>query len=271
MKKRLLILGIVVALVAVLVVPMAVSAAGPTTTGTLSIPGTVTATTAPIITTPIYAGSTSVSGTAPAGSTITVTIPGVVGSPFTTTATGGTWSITVPAPGLAPGASISVTAQLSPNVTSTPVSYTVPAATASLTVPSGFAWNGGTYVNSTTLGVGYNKGSATAGSVVSAGNNTWTLSVADTNQSTYTGHMTTGGPPATGDLAAAIQVDMSPIITDTTDDTISHYASELAGTGGYGQGIGTFNIPFNAGQTLAASDPAGSYSITINYVLAPNY
>jgi len=78
-------------------------------------------------------------------------------------------------------------------------------------------------------------------------------------------------PPATGDLAAAIQVDMSPIITDTTDDTISHYASELAGTGGYGQGIGTFNIPFNAGQTLAASDPAGSYSITINYVLAPNY
>jgi len=275
MKKRLLILGIVVALVAALVVPMAVSAAGPPTTGTLSVPGTVTATTAPSITTPIYAGTTTVSGTAPAGSTVTVTIPGVVGSPFTTTATGGgTWSITVPAPGLVPGDSISVTAQLSPNVTSTPASYTVPAATASLTVPSGFAWIVGgssSSINSTTLGVGYNEGSATAGSVVSAGNNTWTLSVADANQSTYTGHMTTGGPPATGDLAAAIQVDMSPIITDTTADTISHYASELAGTGGYGQGIGIFNIPFNAGQTLAASDPAGSYSITINYVLAPNY
>jgi len=276
MKKRLLILGIVVALVAALVVPMAVSAAGPTTTGTLSVPGTVTATTAPIITTPIYAGTTTVSGTAPAGSTITVTIPGVVGSPFTTTATGGgTWSITVPA--LSPSDSISVTAQLSPNVTSTPASYTVPAATASLTVPSNFAWIVGgssSSINSTTLGVGYNEGSATAGSVVSAGNNTWTLSVADANQSTYTGHMTTGAP-ATGDLAAAIQVDMSPIIIDTPADTIAHYASELAGTSTtgnvYGQGIGTFNIPFYAGQTLAASDPAGSYSITINYVLAPAY
>jgi len=270
MKKRLLILGIVVALVAVLVVPMAVSAAGPPTTGTLSVPGTVTASSTPTITTPIYAGATTVSGTSTAGTGAIISVSINGGTPITTTVSaGGTWTVTVPA--LSPGDSISVTAQLSPDVTSTPAPYTVPAATASLTVPSAFAWTGGTKINSTTLGVGYNEGSATAGSVVSAGNNTWTLSVADANQSTYTGHMTTGGSPATGDLAAAIQVDMSPIITDTPDDTIPHYASELAGSTGYGHGIGTFNIPFNAGQTLAASDPAGSYSITINYILAPNY
>ncbi len=105
MKKKLFIMGMVVALVAVLVVPLAVSASPPS----VVISGSLTATTPPSYTTPLYDGATSVSGTSTPGAAITVTVNG---TPYNTTADGsGNWTVSPISPAMSTGNTISVIAQ----------------------------------------------------------------------------------------------------------------------------------------------------------------
>jgi YVTN family beta-propeller protein len=85
------------------------------------IMSSATRTTAPVITTPVYAGSTSVSGTATAGARVVLTYNGV--RQAAVTATGGTWTVTVLA--LTTTDTLSSTAWVSPNRMSAPVTATV--------------------------------------------------------------------------------------------------------------------------------------------------
>jgi len=264
MRIKLLILGIVVALVATLVVPLAVSASPPG----ITITGSLTATTPPSYTTPLYVGDTSMGGTATPGANITVTVNG---TPYYAIANAitGNWTVSIPA--LTSGATVSVTAQASHDVNSTPVTTAVAVDFASLTVPSGFVWtsNGGAFE------VGTNTGSAATAGTVTSGNDSWTLSVADNNTSVPVteGYMTSGGG-YTVPLGSPIQVGM----TAGTVGTISNYQGEIQNNpvgsnpnyGLYqGQGTVTDSIPLCASQVASANDAAGSYSITLNYTLSP--
>jgi len=283
MRKKILILGIVVALVAALVVPMAVSAAVPTTTG-IQVTGIVMKTGSPIITQP-YGSDTSISGTAAhdgAGANISVTVTtGTAGSgpangTYITIAdvTSGAWSVSLGPNALVSGNAISVIAQLNPEVNSSAATTTVGANTATLTPPSNFGWG---VTPSSALAVGANKGSAaTQGSVVSAGDS-WNLNVLDSNTSNVNteGFMTSGGG-YTLPLADAIQFDIAAITTlgGVSGDNIANYVRELAGTSNpagnvYGQATGTFTIPLYGFQEVLVNDGPGSYTITLNYILSP--
>ena len=281
MRKKILILGIVVALVAALVVPMAVSAAVPTTTG-IQVTGIVMKTGSPIITQP-YGSDTSISGTAAhdgTGANISVTVTtGTAGSgpangTYTTIAnvTTGAWSVSLGSNALVSGNAISVIAQLNPDVNSSAATTTVGANTATLTPPSNFGWGD---APSSALVVGDNKGSAaTQGSVVSAGD-PWNLNVQDSNTSTVNteGFMTSGGG-YTLPLADEIQFDIAAISSSNSTDTIANYVSKLAGTSNpagnvYGQATGTFTIPLYGFQEVLVNDGPGSYTITLNYILSP--
>ena len=85
------------------------------------IMSSATRTAAPVITTPVYAGATSVSGTAAVGASVVLTYNAV--RQAAVTATGGAW--TVPVPALATTDTLSVTAWLSPDRMSAPVTATV--------------------------------------------------------------------------------------------------------------------------------------------------
>ena len=281
MRKKILILGIVVALVAALVVPMAVSAAVPTTTG-IQVTGIVMKTGSPIITQP-YGSDTSISGTAAhdgAGANISVTVTtGTAGSgpangTYITIAdvTSGAWSVSLGPNALVSGNAISVIAQLNPDVNSSAATTTVGANTATLTPPSNFGWG---VTPSSALAVGANKGSAaTQGSVVSAGDS-WNLNVLDSNTSNVNteGFMTSGGG-YTLPLADEIQFDIAAISSSNSTDTIANYVSKLVGTSNpagnvYGQATGTFTIPLYGFQEVLVNDGPGSYTITLNYILSP--
>jgi len=281
MRKKILILGIVVALVAALVVPMAVSAAVPTTTG-IQVTGIVMKTGSPIITQP-YGSDTSISGTAAhdgAGANISVTVTtGTAGSgpangTYITIAdvTSGAWSVSLGPNALVSGNAISVIAQLNPDVNSSAATTTVGANTATLTPPSNFGWG---VTPSSALVVGANKGSAaTQGSVVSAGDS-WNLNVLDSNTSNVNteGFMTSGGG-YTLPLADEIQFDIAAISSSNSTDTIANYVSKLVGTSNpagnvYGQATGTFTIPLYGFQEVLVNDGPGSYTITLNYILSP--
>jgi hypothetical protein len=126
--------------------------------------------------------------------------------------------------------------------------------------------NAPTVATFTTFAVGDNSGSATAGSVVTSGTNSWTLTVADA-KSNNNGKMTVGGT----DDAGAIKLT-DPLLVGITSGsvgTISSYESALQAAGGYGAN-GTFSIPLFFKQTIVTGDPAGSYKITLTYTLTPS-
>lgn len=179
--------------------------------------------------------------------------------PYPVTASGTNWTVSSISPVLAGGNYIDVTAQLDPNGVSADANATVTATSATLNVPSAFGW-------SVTFQVGPNTGSATDGSVVSVGD-TWTLTVADANQSTGTGYMMKGSTQ----LANPIQVDKAAISGDTPGDTIANYNTELSGITGYGQATGTYVLPLHVRQKVVSTDIGGTYSITLNYTITPTY
>lgn len=266
MKKKLFILGIVIALVAVLVVPMAVDASGTPVINTAVISGSVTQTATPTINTStnIYAGGTSLSGTDTAtGATITVTTSPVGSGPYTATVSGGTWTVSGMT-AFTSGETISVIAYLSPDTNSTAATATVAAATIiSFTPPTSFTW-------SPAFGVVANTGHATPGSIVSGGD-TWNLGVSDATGD----YMETSGSVALHD---AIQVGYTAPSAGTAAGTVTGaYQTALDGASGYGdsspayQGQDTFSIPLYAYQYVEKTDVTGSYSITLNYTLTPNF
>ncbi len=264
MKRKILILGIVVAMVAALVVPLAVAADGATTTGVV-ITGGVTQTATPTINTPtqIYVGATEIKGTSVASANITLTVSGTGGATYTTTADGsGNWDVTsITALIISNG--ISVIAQKDPNTNSAAATATVATPFASITAPTSFSW-------SPAFGVGGNTGSAATPGLITSGNDSYSLTVSDANSGTNTGYMISSGTPLT-DL---IQFYIATISSSTPADTISNYQSNLQGSSGYnayqGQGNETFSIPLYAYQYVEKTDVTGTYSITLNYTLTPS-
>ena len=127
--------------------------------------------------------------------------------------------------------------------------------TATLTKPSD--------VNLGTLHVGVNSGSSTAGSVVANGTG-WTLTVSDTKTATK-GYMTVGGTDVGAELANPLTVCKT---VNGSYSTIADYQSDLQGSSGYGQAT-TFNIPLFVKQTVLASDGAGTYQITLTFIVTP--
>jgi hypothetical protein len=159
--KKIIVLAMVLAVVAALATPMAALA---TTTTPVTVTGVVGQTPTPSITpTPIYPGATSISGTSVANAHITLTVNG--STQYTAIASaGGAWTVSPISPALAASNTISVIAQLDPDVNSSPATATVAAsAIITFTVPSGFAWTG-TFTQGTNTGT-----AATAGSVVIGG------------------------------------------------------------------------------------------------------
>jgi hypothetical protein len=253
--KKLLFLVMVLAVIAALVSPLAVLA---NQTGSAVINGTVIATATPVITTsPIYTTTTSVSGTATVNANISLTNNGGAAS-VTTADSNGNWTIS--SLSLTVG-SISVTAQLDPNVVSAAATATVTGASVTLTAPTAFTWS--------TFAVGANAGSAaTPGTVVSSGATSgWSISVADADTATNSGYMVDG----TTKLTDAIQIGLAAPSAGTTTGTIATYSAALNSSAGHGQTDGTFDIPLYANQTLVTTDAPGPYTITLNYTLTASY
>jgi hypothetical protein len=253
--KKLLFLVMVLAVIAALVSPLAVLA---NQTGSAVINGTVIATATPVITTsPIYTTTTSVSGTATVNANISLTNNGGAAS-VTIADSNGNWTIS--SLSLTVG-SISVTAQLDPNVVSAAATATVTGASVTLTAPTAFTWS--------TFAVGANAGSAaTPGTVVSSGATSgWSISVADADTATNSGYMVDG----TTKLTDAIQVGLTAPAAGTTTGTIATYSAALNSSAGHGQTDGTFDIPLYANQTLVTTDAPGPYTITLNYTLTASY
>lgn len=253
--KKLLFLVMVLAVIAALVSPLAVLA---NQTGSAVINGTVIATATPVITTsPIYTTTTSVSGTATVNANISLTNNGGAAS-VTTADSNGNWTIS--SLSLTVG-SISVTAQLDPNVVSAAATATVTGASVTLTAPTAFTWS--------TFAVGANAGSAaTPGTVVSSGATSgWSISVADADTATNSGYMVDG----TTKLTDAIQIGLTAPSAGTTTGTIATYSAALNSSAGHGQTDGTFDIPLYANQTLVTTDAPGPYTITLNYTLTASY
>ena len=253
--KKLLFLVMVLAVIAALVSPLAVLA---NQTGSAVINGTVIATATPVITTsPIYTTTTSVSGTATVNANISLTNNGGAAS-VTTADRNGNWTIS--SLSLTVG-SISVTAQLDPNVVSAAATATVTGASVTLTAPTAFTWS--------TFTSGANAGSAaTPGTVVSSGATSgWSISVADADTATNSGYMVDG----TTKLTDAIQIGLTAPSAGTTTGTIATYSAALNSSAGHGQTDGTFDIPLYANQTLVTTDAPGPYTITLNYTLTASY
>ena len=253
--KKLLFLVMVLAVIAALVSPLAVLA---NQTGSAVINGTVIATATPVITTsPIYTTTTSVSGTATVNANISLTNNGGAAS-VTTADSNGNWTIS--SLSLTVG-SISVTAQLDPNVVSAAATATVTGASVTLTAPTAFTWS--------TFAVGANAGSAaTPGTVVSSGATSgWSISVADADTATNSGYMVDG----TTKLTDAIQIGLTAPSAGTTTGTIATYSAALNSSAGHGQTDGTFDISLYANQTLVTTDAPGPYTITLNYTLTASY
>jgi hypothetical protein len=218
----------------------------------------VTAT--PTIYTPIYTNQTSISGTAVAGSSVVLTINS---TPLTavTADPSGFWIVngltltsdagdTVSATALATGDTISAAATTT--VTATP--------SVVLNAPPGFSLTNASTPGEFTLGT--NTGHSTGGSVVST-NDTWTLTVQDQNQGTFTGHMVSGA----SDLSTPIEVDVTSSLSGGS--TISNYQNLLSTLTNYGEANGTFTIPLYASQTVMGTDTPGIYGITLAYTIAP--
>jgi len=92
----------------------------------------------------------------------------------------------------------------------------------------------------------------------------WTMTASDTKNTTK-GYMTLGGT----DVGAELNLPLTLCTTvGGTYGTIAEYQTALAGSAGYGT-VSTFNIPLFVKQTLLASDGAGTYSITLTYVVTP--
>ena len=189
----------------------------------------------------------------------------------------GAWTVSGISPALAMGDTLYAIAQLDPDVNSShTATATVKADFANLAVPTSFAWSGGNYVDSSTLGVGTDTGTTTAGAVTSGGA-TWTLAVSD-GKTNNNGYMTVSGidDVSATKLAAAIEVGY----TAGTVDTIANYQGEIQNltvNPNYGppsasfQGQASDSIPLFTRQAVAATDVPGAYSITLNYTISPTY
>jgi hypothetical protein len=132
-----------------------------------------------------------------------------------------------------------------------------------LTVPVFTTWSPS---NGSVLRVGINTSSSTPGSVVASATG-WTLTVTASNSDKM---KTSGGSPVSLTNPMTFSVDGATYGSSSVYQT-ALLAEPASGSYVAYQAAGMFNIPLYVKQTVVSTDTAGSYSITLTYIVAPGY